>query len=749
MKKNTIVIELWAKKSILIIFAWFFLVSLCVFTPGSLIAQEGVVPVYYPDGGFAIDGNLLCRTPTSLPFSDDDGDFLPNDNASGSGGYVFTLAGLPIDSATSFHVVDGFDAADAEIFTGGSKFNQDPNDWEWKQGKAPGKDDINNFLFFFASDTLGNIWFIGSGDRNKTNGNSYLDFELSQNSLYSNADGTFTSLGPDGGRTVGDLALSITYTNGGTYPELFIYQWNETDPGEFGYILLDPPAGTTYLATNMDSTVIVPFGAFGEYSYEESAFTEVACNINEMVAGEYPCLGIKTVLAKTKASQSFNAALKDMAGPVQVDITSAPTISVDDATICLGDTATLSVNILTGSGPYTYLWSTGDTSQSIQVSPDSTTQYSVIVYGVNGCPSNSETATVTVLPLPECFIDGPDMICPLEIAQFNAPDSLSSYFWIVSGPAMIISDSSMQMVEVEGTGYCDTTFILELIVTDLNGCASICSIAVAMNDTLAPVFSYVPDSLFLQCASTVPTASLNSVSVLDNCIGNITLMVSDSIMNDTLCPNKFSLRRTWAATDTCGNTSMATQYISVFDSIPPVLYGVPADTGVCCADSIPLPANVTALDSCDGAVGVTMTEIVSDSTSPLYFTLTRLWTAMDSCYNMVTDSMVIEVNDTLYPAGGGLLTIPGDGNIILYYRVMPNPFSAATNIQYSLSRNADVSLELYNAMGVKLKSLYSGFVSGGKNMNLQLKTESSMVPGMYLLVLKTQYGIETRKVILR
>ena len=659
---------------------------------------------------------------------------------------MFDLAGMPMDTLTSFHIIDGFDANDANIFTGGSKFMMDPNNWVWKQGKPPGKDDINNILFFFSSDTLGNIWFVGAGDRKKANGNTYLDFELLQNTLYKNPDSSFTSLGPDGGRTVGDLAITIEFVNGGSDPQLYIYKWDNAGQGTYEYVLVNPPSQTTYFAVNADSSVVVPFGAFGEYTYDKNSFTEVAININEVIPGTYNCLDIKTVIAKTKASQSINAALKDMIDPVQVDISSSPEISVEDVYLCYGDTALLTANIISGTGPFTYEWSNGDTTQSIYVSPDTTTQYSVVVTGINGCPSDTAFITVTVSSL--CDIAGANTVCPMGIEQYMGPDSMDTYQWTVYGPAIIVVDSSLQMVEIQGTGNCDTTFILELFMVDSMGCENTCSITVTMLDTLAPEFSYVPDSLFLQCASGVPAASPDSVNVIDNCIGDISVMVSDSIMNDTLCLNQFTMIRMWTATDSCGNMSMATQYISVFDSISPVLYGVPADTGVCCPDSIPLPANVTAADNCDGAVPVTLTDVVSDSTGPNYFTLTRYWTAQDTCYNSVIDSMVIIVNDTLYPGGGGMTGILSNEDIVLYFKVSPNPFVDATNIQFSLSKDADVSLELYNFTGVPQRTIFNGNITAGKKVSLNLGTNGSMPSGMYLLVLKTPYGVTTKRILL-
>ena len=81
---------------------------------------------------------------------------------------MFTSDWFTVDTSMAFHIVDGFNSGDAEIFTQGSKFNDDPNTWVWKEGKAPGKDDINHVLFYFSADSLGNIWFVGSGDRLKT-----------------------------------------------------------------------------------------------------------------------------------------------------------------------------------------------------------------------------------------------------------------------------------------------------------------------------------------------------------------------------------------------------------------------------------------------------------------------------------------------------------------------------------------------------------------------------------------------------
>ena len=69
-----------------------------------------------------------------------------------------------------------------------------------------------------------------------------------------------------------------------------------------------------------------------------------------------------------------------------------PSISLNAETICVGDLVTLtaSPSILGG----TYLWSTGETTPSINVSPNTTTSYSCD-YDLNGCLT-SETTAVNV-----------------------------------------------------------------------------------------------------------------------------------------------------------------------------------------------------------------------------------------------------------------------------------------------------------------------------------------------------------------
>ncbi len=93
------------------------------------------------------------------------------------------------------------------------------------------------------------------------------------------------------------------------------------------------------------------------------------------------------------AQDSCGAEVKDS---ITVTINGSTfSVSLDDYTMnCLNETVPLIPNIVGGNGSETYLWSTGASSTSIQVNPNSTTNYWVTVSDV--CSNITDSAIVTV-----------------------------------------------------------------------------------------------------------------------------------------------------------------------------------------------------------------------------------------------------------------------------------------------------------------------------------------------------------------
>ncbi len=83
-----------------------------------------------------------------------------------------------------------------------------------------------------------------------------------------------------------------------------------------------------------------------------------------------------------------------------VTVNPTPTVTASNASICSGSGATVILTATPSPFGGTYLWNTGATTASISVTPSSTTNYSVIYTGTNGCSSLPATSTVTVNPVP-------------------------------------------------------------------------------------------------------------------------------------------------------------------------------------------------------------------------------------------------------------------------------------------------------------------------------------------------------------
>ncbi len=101
-------------------------------------------------------------------------------------------------------------------------------------------------------------------------------------------------------------------------------------------------------------------------------------------------------------------------------------ITVNSPTICFGESVTLSA--VSDGSTGLYLWSPGgETTQSIVVSPNTTSDYTVMYSNPNGCNYQS-ISTVIVNPLP--VFNVPDVsICANHFVTLTANPSYYSYNW--------------------------------------------------------------------------------------------------------------------------------------------------------------------------------------------------------------------------------------------------------------------------------------------------------------------------------
>lgn len=76
----------------------------------------------------------------------------------------------------------------------------------------------------------------------------------------------------------------------------------------------------------------------------------------------------------------------------------------------------------------------------------------------------------------------------------------------------------------------------------------------------------------------------------------------------------------------------------------------------------------------------------------------------------------------------------------------PNPFNPTTNIHFSLPKDGNVSLKIYNMLGSVVQNCINGFVKKG-TYNIEVDG-SNLASGVYFYTLKTNDFMETKKMML-
>lgn len=185
-----------------------------------------------------------------------------------------------------------------------------------------------------------------------------------------------------------------------------------------------------------NSAVLAASGATA-YSWNTGASTS-SINVSPSATTVYTVTGTINGCTNTKTST--------------VTVTNPPVVSVNNATICSGNQANL-----IASGATSYTWNTGSTAANINVSPASTTVYTVT--GANGsCVGAIKTATVTVNISPTVAVTS-GTICAGNSANISASGA-ASYSWSngSSGTSISVSPAVTTVYTVTGTsGACSNS----------------------------------------------------------------------------------------------------------------------------------------------------------------------------------------------------------------------------------------------------------------------------------------------------
>lgn len=286
-------------------------------------------------------------------------------------------------------------------------------------------------------------------------------------------------------------------------PAPYISGQNAICPG--GSTTLTAGGGATYLWSNGATTAATTVSPSSNTTYTVtvtnaalcSATTSVNISINPMpvitFAGNTSfCAGLTTevtaqggttylwsngdINARTTFTEAgiytvtvTNGLGCSQSAPVSITENPIPNVTISGLdTLCIGNTV-----ILSASGGNTYLWTTGESSASINVSPMQNTSYTVTATNEFNC-TNSANITLTVNPLPNVAISGSSQGCQGESVTLTAVGG-ETYFWNTGEQTATLSAT------VQGT-YIVTA-------TNAHGCYATASKLVTFNAVPTPAIN--------------------------------------------------------------------------------------------------------------------------------------------------------------------------------------------------------------------------------------------------------------------
>ncbi len=300
-------------------------------------------------------------------------------------------------------------------------------------------------------------------------------------------------------------------------------------------------------------------------------------------------------------------------------------------------------------------------------------------------------------------------------------------------------------------GSCPNQYTLtrRWVAADNCGNTRSTSQVITVIDTTKPVFTSVPANVTIQCSDPVPP--VGAATATDNC-GSVTVQYLGQTTISGSCPNKYQIKRTWKATDQCGNSTVATQTIQVDDTTPPVFTSVPANVTILCTEPLPPVGTPTATDACGGYVHITFlgnTPTGSGCETP--YTVTRTWMADDLCGNTSTATQVITVvpppigpeeveeRDAAKPQAP-----QWDDDRIL--TLQPNPTTDRVLVGLGSFAGERVVVAIHNEMG---QLIYERTIEAVPDLMVPVSLrESGATPGLFTVSVRSSGRVVAKRLVL-
>jgi hypothetical protein len=511
---------------------------------------------------------------------------------------------------------------------------------------------------------------------------------------------------------------------------ILTYSWNPATGVTMSSSLntsITPPASAAYVLTTTNSVgcsvtdtinLFVPSINVSTaadslcYGMNTNLFTDGSAGTNWTPSATLDVSTGTTVLASPLTTTAYSV-IDNIAGCVVSDtvlVTVNDAFTADaglDQSVCFGDSATISASATGGTWPYIFTWNDGNSSfpgPAELVGPLNNTTYSLLVTDSFGC-SVSDTAQVNVAPSTDIYGNVSSLLGTVA----NSSVVLYKYYPVLT--------------------HFDT---VQVTTTDAAGNYHFPS--VLREDYLIEVF---PSASY---PSLVPTYYGNSFIWSSAAIVNHYCAV-----NDTL--NIFAVKEDLLGTG------------------PGYLHGlILEDTGYVRAPGDPIPGVDVKLGRNPGGQMVAATETDASGEYEfanvpfgeyiIYADIPGL--GVDSSYTFIVDSLNPIYNYLDYIVDSTMIHyvpfsqvgIKDAATVQSIFNVYPNPSRGEAVIEYSLTGNAQVSLGIYNLLGVKVTGLIEASQQAGIYKYHLNSDAHSLSSGVYFITLIVDESVNIHKIII-
>jgi hypothetical protein len=299
-------------------------------------------------------------------------------------------------------------------------------------------------------------------------------------------------------------------------------------------------------------------------------------------------------------------------------------------------------------------------------------------------------------------------------------------------------------------GACANAYTLTRRWTAADNCGNTVSVSqrITVVDNGKPVFTAFPANTSISCDETPP--AVGSPTASDGCGGTVTIAYLGQSSTSGNCPGNYQIRRTWRATDACGNSTAATQTIQVSDTGAPVFTSVPANVTIQCNVPLPPLGSPVATDACGGYVAITfLGNVASGSGCAADYTVTRTWRAQDLCGNSATTTQVITVLGNNFGEEGAENREEGATRLIAHRSsliVNSNPTTDRIWIDLSDYAGEAITVSIFSDLG---QLVWENRIPAVEDLQLQISLrEAGAAAGIYTVSVRSASGVVAKRVVL-